>query len=966
LISHSFTPLKFRKSTSLGGSISALIASCALLNTSLADTATPDPPDFGQTSIVNIPDGGLMNRNSGELVDGNQLITSNGRYIFNLAYGDGTAYTAYKVRVFDPQNALALVKEFSIVTTSLYTDGISAKGDSLYAIQWTGANPANVVEINWQTEQIVNTTTIPQGTTQAIEGQYDWVNDVHWVGALRFGANIHSWPGTGISGSPTSTFSIQGTDSTSGAGTVASDGCYLYVKRWASSYPGTENLQRIGTGFGGTVAGQVYGNDIGGATWTTLSTTYHPDGYVYISGTANNQLQRVKVTADRTSPIITCPEDIEVPAQGPSGAVVNFSATAIDNDSANVVCVPASGSLFPVGVTEVTCTATDPTGNTAQCSFNVTVTSSGADTTPPVFSDVPKDIVITAGSEEGMLVFFGTPLSTDETSPANPSVTCDPASGSEFPLGTTTVTCTATDDAGNIGMATFSVTVLELHSEAPPMEMVSLRGESAPDAGGATGVPEGAGVFSHNRAFINDSGDVLYEAVLSGAGVNNRVIYRDDAGSSTALAVKGIAAPGAAGGEFGTFAHLAMNGGSASFRSTISNKPAHFSAAGIAPSLAVSGSGLVPDVVDAEFSVLQQPALTSSGSLVTPASMRIGLGGVDSMNDTGLWLDGTLLAREGSPSPLPVVRHGHFAPRAATSSGSNQLAFTTFLLEATFDPNTNTAIFAGAPATPVAVLRESDPAPDTGGAIFGGFACEVVNSSGEFATRATLRGAGVSAANNEGLWSNGGGAGLQLVAREGDVAPCLPDALAAFGRFTTLILSDDGTIHFHAYLKDATATPAVSATNDGSLWRFDPTDSSLHLIAREGDSALGTDGAAITRIDRFTATDNGAVAYAAALTNNIGDTTTSTNYGIWLGSDSENIANLILRRGDELEVAPEEEEEDARTVVSLTFDADQNSGGGTGGYGKALNDNGLLALRLSLSGNASGVFVVGGTVIAVE
>jgi hypothetical protein len=38
-------------------------------------------------------------------------------------------------------------------------------------------------------------------------------------------------------------------------------------------------------------------------------------------------------------------------------------------------------------------------------------------------------------------------------------VACTPASGSLFPVGTTTVTCTATDAAGNVSGGTFFVTV---------------------------------------------------------------------------------------------------------------------------------------------------------------------------------------------------------------------------------------------------------------------------------------------------------------------------------------------------------------------------------------------------------------------------------------------------------------------------------------------------------------------------
>jgi len=36
-------------------------------------------------------------------------------------------------------------------------------------------------------------------------------------------------------------------------------------------------------------------------------------------------------------------------------------------------CVPASGDLFPLGKTSVTCSATDKAGNTGSASFNVTV-----------------------------------------------------------------------------------------------------------------------------------------------------------------------------------------------------------------------------------------------------------------------------------------------------------------------------------------------------------------------------------------------------------------------------------------------------------------------------------------------------------------------------------------------------------------------------------------------------------------
>lgn len=79
------------------------------------------------------------------------------------------------------------------------------------------------------------------------------------------------------------------------------------------------------------------------------------------------------------------------------------------------------------------------------------------DATPPVISE-PDNIVATATSSVGATVHFA-PTATDETD-GDVSVICSPASGSTFPIGTTTVTCTAMDAAGNVGTASFTVTVV--------------------------------------------------------------------------------------------------------------------------------------------------------------------------------------------------------------------------------------------------------------------------------------------------------------------------------------------------------------------------------------------------------------------------------------------------------------------------------------------------------------------------
>jgi hypothetical protein len=74
---------------------------------------------------------------------------------------------------------------------------------------------------------------------------------------------------------------------------------------------------------------------------------------------------------DTTPPTVVCPADITV---GECNNVVTYTAEASDVcGGVTVVFNPPSGSTFPTGTTEVTVTATDACGNSATCTFDVTV-----------------------------------------------------------------------------------------------------------------------------------------------------------------------------------------------------------------------------------------------------------------------------------------------------------------------------------------------------------------------------------------------------------------------------------------------------------------------------------------------------------------------------------------------------------------------------------------------------------------
>src|SRR5260370_21572031 len=87
---------------------------------------------------------------------------------------------------------------------------------------------------------------------------------------------------------------------------------------------------------------------------------------------------------DTQLPVISCSTNRVVDVfSGTCSSNVTFVVTAADNcPGVSVVSVPASGSSFAVGTTTVTSTATDAHGNSATCSFTVTVN----DTQLPVIS----------------------------------------------------------------------------------------------------------------------------------------------------------------------------------------------------------------------------------------------------------------------------------------------------------------------------------------------------------------------------------------------------------------------------------------------------------------------------------------------------------------------------------------------------------------------------------------------------
>jgi len=158
---------------------------------------------------------------------------------------------------------------------------------------------------------------------------------------------------------------------------------------------------------------------------------------------------------DTTPPTLTLPDDKTVEATKAAGADVSYTATASDlvDSSVSVTCTPASPHTFGFGTTTVDCSATDAHGNTANGSFTVLV----QDTTAPVIAS-HGDVSATATSANGANVSYTSPGTTDAVDGPG-TANCTPASGTPFALGSTTVTCSATDAHGNTATSTFKVNV---------------------------------------------------------------------------------------------------------------------------------------------------------------------------------------------------------------------------------------------------------------------------------------------------------------------------------------------------------------------------------------------------------------------------------------------------------------------------------------------------------------------------
>lgn len=218
----------------------------------------------------------------------------------------------------------------------------------------------------------------------------------------------------------------------------------------------SDNCPGVTVARSGVPAGNVF--PVGNTTVTYTATD--------ASGNTASANQIVTVV-DNTAPVVTAPGPVTLftgPGATICGVTVSDLNATLGTGSATDNCpgvgavsrsgVPA-GNVFPKGQTTLTYSATDAHGNSSSATQVVTV----VDNTPPLITCAANMIVDFDAGVGGAVVTYSTPAGSDNCPGATTTQIAGLASGSTFPLGTTTNTFRVTDASGLTAECSFKVTV---------------------------------------------------------------------------------------------------------------------------------------------------------------------------------------------------------------------------------------------------------------------------------------------------------------------------------------------------------------------------------------------------------------------------------------------------------------------------------------------------------------------------
>ncbi len=159
---------------------------------------------------------------------------------------------------------------------------------------------------------------------------------------------------------------------------ISGDGCLPGFS--GSAETGCADVNECAVNNGGCHRLAMCLNTPGARTCGGCPEDYAGDGYVGcfdVNECPNGDCSdRIPVGAENAPPpVVTASGDVTLPATSAKGAAATFTATAKDSvdGSRPVSCTPASGSVFRIGKTTVTCWASNHRGKIGQATLTVTV-----------------------------------------------------------------------------------------------------------------------------------------------------------------------------------------------------------------------------------------------------------------------------------------------------------------------------------------------------------------------------------------------------------------------------------------------------------------------------------------------------------------------------------------------------------------------------------------------------------------
>jgi hypothetical protein len=334
-----------------------------------------NPIEYGGASAFT-PDGGIAVLGGIEKIDGNHAVND----IFTIKFLPGTA-TEAPILTTPATNAITgsnIAVKFTL--PDIATDGtvkLTFAGQATTILTLTNANStlgihtfalnSNALASSAQVASVEGPSLLPQGIYTVTLSYQDSAGH---PAAAASSTNV----------------SIDGVSPVLSPVTVASSNANPLFARVGDTvmvtFTSNEPLQTPTVKINNVAAGVA---DLGGNAWrgTLLLNAASPEGSATFSVTAkdtrNNAATVTAVTdgsgviVDRTAPMLTVPGTQTAQAAGAAGAIVNFAANATDANPVAISYSKSPGSVFPLGNTTVTATATDAAGNTTSNNFTISV-----------------------------------------------------------------------------------------------------------------------------------------------------------------------------------------------------------------------------------------------------------------------------------------------------------------------------------------------------------------------------------------------------------------------------------------------------------------------------------------------------------------------------------------------------------------------------------------------------------------